>query len=63
MSKSHILNVANMSFYAIHENKVLAKISEFTVINIWTSNLSHIRKFNIQGSVHSVARGLKFGLS
>ena len=26
-----IFNVANMSFNAIHENKILAKISEFTV--------------------------------
>ena len=26
-----ILNVANMSFNAIRENKILAKISEFTV--------------------------------
>ena len=26
-----IFNVANMSFNAIHENNILAKISEFTV--------------------------------
>ena len=31
MPKSRISNVANMSFYAIRENKILAKISEFTV--------------------------------
>ena len=30
MPKSHILNVENISFNAIHENKFLAKISEFT---------------------------------
>ena len=27
-------DVANMSFYAIHENKVLVKISGFTVVSI-----------------------------
>ena len=31
MSKSQILNVLNMSFNAIRENKLLTKISEFTV--------------------------------
>ena len=31
MPKSRISNVTNMSFNAIHENKILAKISEFTV--------------------------------
>ena len=31
MPKSRFLNVANMSFNAIHENKIRAKISEFTV--------------------------------
>ena len=31
MPKSRILNVAYMYFNAIHENKILAKISEFTV--------------------------------
>ena len=29
MSKSPIFNIANRSFNAIRENKVLAKISEF----------------------------------
>ena len=31
MPRSRILKVANMSFKAIRENKILAKISEFTV--------------------------------
>ena len=31
MPWSRILNVANMSFNAIRENKILTKISEFTV--------------------------------
>ena len=31
MPKSRISNVANMSFNSIHENKILAKIYEFTV--------------------------------
>ena len=30
MHKSRFFNVANMSFNAIRENKILAKISEFT---------------------------------
>ena len=34
MSKSQILNVANMSFNAIRENRVFAKISEFTVFGM-----------------------------
>ena len=35
MSKSQILSIANMYFKAIiHENKILAKISESTV-SIW----------------------------
>ena len=33
MPRSRIPNVANMPFNAIRENKILAKISEFTVIN------------------------------
>ena len=32
MSKSRILNMLNMSFKGIHENKILAKMSEFTVL-------------------------------
>ena len=32
MPKSRSFNVANMSFNAIRENKILSKISEFTVI-------------------------------
>ena len=32
MHKSRISNVANMSFNAIRENKILAKIYEFTVM-------------------------------
>ena len=32
MPKSRFLNVANMSFNAIRENKILAKISDFTVL-------------------------------
>ena len=31
MSKSRIIYLAKMSFNAIRENKILAKISEFTV--------------------------------
>ena len=33
MSLSRIFNVANSSFDAFRENKVLAKISEFTVLH------------------------------
>ena len=33
-------DVANMSFYAIRENKVLAKISEFTVQYIKVKGLT-----------------------
>ena len=33
MYKLRILNVANMSFKAIRENKIFAKIYEFTVVN------------------------------
>ena len=29
--------IANVSFNAIHENKIIAKISEFTVDNAWPS--------------------------
>ena len=32
MLKLRIFNVANMSFNAFRENKILAKISEFTVL-------------------------------
>ena len=32
MPKSRISNVANIRFNAIRENKILAKISEFTVV-------------------------------
>ena len=32
MPKSRIFTIANMSFNAIRENKILAKISEFTVL-------------------------------
>ena len=32
MPKSRIFNVANMSFNAIREIKILTKISEFTVV-------------------------------
>ena len=32
MPQSRIFNVANMFFKATRENKILAKISEFTVI-------------------------------
>ena len=44
MSKSRILNLANMSFRAIRENKILAKISEFTVrkINLHMRSVSFI---------------------
>ena len=31
MLKPQIFSVANMSFNAIHENKILTKISEFTL--------------------------------
>ena len=34
MPKSRFLKVANMSFYANHKNKILAKISEFTVFKV-----------------------------
>ena len=34
MPKLQFLNVANMSFNTFHENKILAKISEFTVYTL-----------------------------
>ena len=34
MPLSKILNVANMSFNAIRENKIVAKISGFTVVHV-----------------------------
>ena len=39
MHKSRISLVANMSFNAIHENKILAKISKFTVLVFCLKNL------------------------
>ena len=43
MSKSRILNVANLSSNAIRENKILAKISEFTVTKaLWISSFSNL---------------------
>ena len=36
MLQSRIFNVANMSFQAIGENKILTKISEFTVRGVPT---------------------------
>ena len=33
MSKSRILNLGNLTFNAFRENKILAKIAEFTVHN------------------------------
>ena len=32
MPKSHFVYIANMSFNAIRENKIIMKISEFTVL-------------------------------
>ena len=47
MPKWGILNVANVSFYAIHENKILAKISEFTVWSTYAENQNfHQNKFS-----------------
>ena len=37
MPKSQMFDVANMSFNAIRENKILAKISEFTVASFENS--------------------------
>ena len=34
MPKSRIFNVANMPLNAIRENKILVKISEFTVLSL-----------------------------
>ena len=42
MHMLQILNVANMSFNAISENKILAKISEFTVPKS-KKNSSHMK--------------------
>ena len=44
MSKSRILNVANMSFNAFRENKVIAKISKFTVYTHYHQNEKGIKK-------------------
>ena len=54
MSKSRILNVANVSFNGIRENKILAKISEFTVLlkNLMVQiggYISNPRVYQIQG--------------
>ena len=39
MPLSRIFNVENMSFNAVRENKILTKITEFTVTNDWDFNL------------------------
>ena len=56
MPKSRIFNVANMSFNAIRENKILAKISEFTSnllicdylpLSIGQSMFLHVKMLNM----------------
>ena len=34
-------NVANMSFNAVHQNKILAKISEFTITIVMLNNFMY----------------------
>ena len=47
MPKSRIFNVANMSFKAVREIEILAKISEFTVFRLCVT---------IVGIVQNIAR-------
>ena len=42
MQNSRIFNVTNMSFNTIRENKILAKISEFTVVTYLSFRLCGI---------------------
>ena len=54
MSKSRFCNVANVSFNGIRENKILAKISEYTVLlkNLMVQIVGYIsnpRVYHIQG--------------
>ena len=46
MPKPQIFNMANMSFITISENKILSKISEFTVL-LWTQDF---QSFKVQSS-------------
>ena len=43
MPKSQFLNVANISFNAFRENKILAKISEFSIYSNASAQL-HIHR-------------------
>ena len=43
MALSRFFNIANMSFNTIRENKILAKISDFTVVEIDEDTASKIR--------------------
>ena len=56
MKVNHVIvanfNVANMSFNAIRENKILAKISEFTVHNVFM----HCKILCISLSTYNLAR-------
>ena len=54
MPKLRIYNVANMSYSAIRENKILAKISEFTVPNL-------IYRLNISKENVKLSSGCHFG--
>ena len=46
MKVNHVIvanfNVANMTFNAIRENKILAKISEFTVVSTLSVHVDHL---------------------
>ena len=52
MPKSRISYVANMSFNTIRENKILAKISEFTVliqpVGVFSLNIHSVSSLKIQ---------------
>ena len=45
--------VTNMFFNAIRENKILEKISKFTVLNKITSNESNMKVAKTQGTLFS----------
>ena len=55
MTKSRIFYVANMSFYAIRENKIIAKISELTVSYLSFSAFEGTLKSSLLGIL--TARG------
>ena len=67
MTKSQIFIMENMSFNAICENKILAKISEFTVVFIGIQHrvqlcMWYSEKSTLSADPHSLIRDLVFCL-